>query len=41
MGSGIHTLKDVDEWRNSNNPELHHLIPDVFLPKLGDLLRFM
>uniref|UniRef100_T1PII0 Haloacid dehalogenase-like hydrolase n=1 Tax=Musca domestica TaxID=7370 RepID=T1PII0_MUSDO len=41
VGSGIHQLNDVDSWKASNDPELHKLIPDVYLPKLGDLLAYM
>ncbi|ALC43866.1 CG5567, partial [Drosophila busckii] len=38
VGSGIHQLSDVEEWKRSANPEDKKLIPDVYLPKLGDLL---
>ncbi|XP_030385189.1 glycerol-3-phosphate phosphatase [Scaptodrosophila lebanonensis] len=38
VGSGIHQLSDVEQWKKSNNPEDKKLIPDVYLPKLGDLL---
>ncbi|KAH8259193.1 hypothetical protein KR026_000529 [Drosophila bipectinata] len=38
VGSGIHQLSDVEQWRQSKNPEDKKLIPDVYLPKLGDLL---
>ncbi|XP_016982077.1 glycerol-3-phosphate phosphatase [Drosophila rhopaloa] len=38
VGSGIHQLKDVEQWKLSKNPEDKKLIPDVYLPKLGDLL---
>ncbi|XP_052844215.1 glycerol-3-phosphate phosphatase [Drosophila gunungcola] len=38
VGSGIHQLKDVDQWKLSQDPEDKKLIPDVYLPKLGDLL---
>ncbi|XP_017059054.1 glycerol-3-phosphate phosphatase isoform X1 [Drosophila ficusphila] len=38
VGSGIHQLKDVEQWKLSQNPEDKKLIPDVYLPKLGDLL---
>ncbi|XP_073843820.1 glycerol-3-phosphate phosphatase-like [Musca autumnalis] len=41
VGSGIHQLNDVDSWKASNDPELQKLIPDVYLPKLGDLLAYM
>lgn len=38
VGSGIHNMTDVDQWKNSKDPEDKKLIPDVYLPKLGDLL---
>ncbi|KAH8379403.1 hypothetical protein KR009_004694 [Drosophila setifemur] len=38
VGSGIHQLADVEQWKLSKNPEDKKLIPDVYLPKLGDLL---
>lgn len=37
VGSGIHQLSDVEQWKNSDDPEDKKLIPDVYLPKLGDL----
>ncbi|XP_013113366.2 glycerol-3-phosphate phosphatase isoform X1 [Stomoxys calcitrans] len=41
VGTGIHQLNDVDSWKASDDPELHKLLPDVYLPKLGDLLPYM
>lgn len=38
VGSGIHQLSDVAQWKSSKDPEDKKLIPDVYLPKLGDLL---
>lgn len=38
VGSGIHKLSDVAQWKSSKDPEDKKLIPDVYLPKLGDLL---
>lgn len=38
VGSGIHQLSDVEQWKSSEDPEDKKLIPDVYLPKLGDLL---
>ncbi|XP_030567878.1 glycerol-3-phosphate phosphatase [Drosophila novamexicana] len=38
VGTGIHRLCDVQRWKISTNPEDKKLIPDVYLPKLGDLL---
>lgn len=41
VGTGIHNLKDVDVWKKSVDPNDKKLIPDVFLPALGDLLKYM
>lgn len=41
VGTGIHSLDDVEEWKNNDSAEDKKLIPDVYLPKLGDLLRFL
>ncbi|KAH8261634.1 hypothetical protein KR044_012605, partial [Drosophila immigrans] len=41
VGTGIHQLTDVAAWKESKNPEDKKLIPDVYLPKLGDLLPFI
>ena len=41
VGTGIHKLNDVESWQKSSDPEVAKLIPDVFLPKLGDLLPFL
>ncbi|XP_053953475.1 glycerol-3-phosphate phosphatase-like [Anastrepha ludens] len=41
VGTGVHQLKDVDIWQKSHSPEDKKLIPDVFLPRLSDLLAFM
>lgn len=41
VGTGIHTMKDVEVWQKNDNLEDKKLIPDFYLPKLGDLLRFM
>ncbi|EDV97849.1 glycerol-3-phosphate phosphatase [Drosophila grimshawi] len=41
VGTGIHQLSDVQQWQDSTNPEDKKLIPDVYLPKLGDLLPFI
>ncbi|XP_002066000.4 glycerol-3-phosphate phosphatase, partial [Drosophila willistoni] len=38
VGTGIHQLSDVAQWKKSSNPEDKKLIPDVYLPSLGDLL---
>lgn len=41
VGSGVHSLDDVRRWRESSDDDDKKLIPDVYLPKLGDLLPFM
>lgn len=41
VGTGIHHLNDVDLWKANDSQSDKKLIPDVYLPKLGDLLPFM
>lgn len=41
VGTGIHSLNDVDTWKVNDSVEDKKLVPDVYLPKLGDLLPFM
>uniref|UniRef100_A0A1B0A6P6 4-nitrophenylphosphatase n=1 Tax=Glossina pallidipes TaxID=7398 RepID=A0A1B0A6P6_GLOPL len=41
VGTGVHTLESVRRWQTSNDDELLKLVPDVYLPKLGDLLQYM
>lgn len=39
--SGVTNLDQVNEWKQSKDPEDKGLIPDVYLEKLGDLLQFL
>lgn len=41
VGSGVHGLDDVKRWQESDDEDDHKLVPDVYLPTLGDLLPFM
>lgn len=41
VGTGIHGLGDVAEWRTNSSTSDKDLIPDVFLPRLGDLLPYL
>lgn len=41
VGSGVHSLDQVKQWQESDAEEDHKLVPDVYLPTLGDLLPFM
>lgn len=41
VGTGIHKLADVDGWKENSSADDKQLIPDVYLPKLGDLLQFL
>lgn len=41
VGTGVHHLHDVHKWRKSKSEDDKKLIPDVYLPKLGDLLPFL
>jgi len=39
--SGVNTLEDVMNWKQSVNKEDHDLIPDYYIDKLGDLLPLL
>lgn len=41
VGSGVNSLEEVLEWKKSDDKEYKKFIPDVYLPKLGDLLPFL
>lgn len=41
VGTGIHNLDDVAKWRANDSSEDKLLIPDTYLPRLGDLLQFL
>lgn len=41
VGTGVHKLHDVHKWRKSKDPEDKKLIPDVYLPRLGELLPYL
>lgn len=41
VGTGVHHLHDVHKWKKSKDAEEKKLIPDVYLPKLGDLMPFL
>lgn len=41
VGTGIHSLEDVKEWMKNGDDEQQNLVPDVYLPKIGDLLKFL
>lgn len=41
VGSGIHNLSHVADWKENGTDELKQCIPDVYLPTLGDLLPYM
>lgn len=41
VGTGVNSMDDVRKWQQSDNLEDKKLIPDVYLPKLGDLLMFL
>jgi len=38
VGSGIHGLKDVQDWLSSGEPTKQRLIPEFYLPSLGRLV---
>lgn len=41
VGTGVHSLDDVKRWQESNSNDDKKLLPDVYLPRLGDLLPFL
>ncbi|XP_014088447.2 glycerol-3-phosphate phosphatase [Bactrocera oleae] len=41
VGTGVNQLSDVHIWQQSGDPEHKKLIPDVYLPKLADLLALL
>jgi len=41
VGTGIHNLNDVSNYKKSEDDEIRKLIPDTYLPKFGDLLQFL
>lgn len=41
VGSGLNSIEEVAVWQRSNKPDDKKLIPDVYLPKLGDLLTLL
>ncbi|KAJ6646252.1 Glycerol-3-phosphate phosphatase [Pseudolycoriella hygida] len=41
VGTGIHGLRDVEIWKKSVDPNDKKRIPDLYLPSLGDLLKYM
>lgn len=41
VGTGIHSMDDVREWMKNGDDEQQKLIPDVYLPKIGDLTKFL
>lgn len=41
VGSGMHKLKNIQQWQTSANADDKRFIPDTYIDKLGDLMRFM
>lgn len=41
VGSGLNNIDEVSVWQNSNNLDDKKLVPDVYLPKLSDLLALL
>lgn len=40
VGSGVNSIEEVHQWQKSDCEADKKLIPDAYLPKLGDLLPF-
>lgn len=41
VATGINNMNDVESWQKSNIDDDKQLIPDLYLPKLGDLLSLL
>lgn len=41
VGTGVHGMEDVARWEASDVAEEKGIVPDYFVPALGDLLEFM
>ena len=42
VGTGCHTLKDVEEWQKSDNSrQQHNLVPHFYVPRFEDLTMLM
>lgn len=41
VGSGVHGLNDIQKWQTSQNPSDKQLIPDAYINKVGDLMKFL
>lgn len=41
VGTGVNSMDDVREWQRSKVEEDKQLIPDIYLPSLGDLLPLL
>ncbi|KAL7733804.1 hypothetical protein ACLKA6_011527 [Drosophila palustris] len=41
VGTGINSLKDVEKVQKSQHPMMYQQVPDLYVPKLADLLKFL
>ncbi|XP_030373075.1 glycerol-3-phosphate phosphatase [Scaptodrosophila lebanonensis] len=41
VGSGVSTLDDVKKLQSSKQPRAYQQVPDLYVPKLSDLLKFL
>lgn len=41
VGTGVNNIDEVREWQTSDSEEEKGFVPDVYLPKLGDLMKFL
>ena len=39
--TGVHSLEDVTQWVEGDDPALHRQVPDFYLPSFGTLLDLL
>lgn len=39
--TGINSWEDYESWAASDDPELWKLLPDYYIPSLGDLVQLL
>jgi len=41
VGTGVSSLEDVSKAQKSRKPMMYQQIPDLYVPKVADLLKFL